>query len=129
MKQVFRNTEKVLILLNMICIFEVSAQCNKGNQELKDNQGEEVVAQDPTATSNTGVQAASDPNEIIGLDGYNAPESADTLRWVSAMQTLAYTVYFENDADLAIAAARKVSVTLPLHEKLNSATFKEDKQL
>ena len=64
-----------------------------------------------------------DPNEIIGLDGYDVPESTDTLRWVSATQTLAYTVYFENDADLAMAAARKVSVTVPLHEKLNFATF------
>ena len=64
-----------------------------------------------------------DPNEIIGLDGYDVPESTDTLRWVSATQSLAYTVYFENDADLAMAAARKVSVTVPLHEKLNFATF------
>ena len=64
-----------------------------------------------------------DPNEIIGLDGYDATGSADTFRWVSATQSLAYTVYFENDADLAMAAARKVSVTVPLHEKLNFATF------
>lgn len=63
------------------------------------------------------------PNEIIGLDGYDAAGSTDTLRWVSATQSLAYTVYFENDADLAMAAASKVTITVPLHKKLNFATF------
>jgi len=48
------------------------------------------------------------PNEIVGLIGYDAVESAGTFRWVSATQTLAYTVYFENDADFATAAASKI---------------------
>ena len=64
-----------------------------------------------------------DPNEIIGLEGYNAPESVDTFRWVAATQSLSYTIYFENDPELAMAAASKVAITLPLHEKLNHATF------
>ena len=64
-----------------------------------------------------------DPNEIIGLDGYDAAGSTDTLRWVSATQSLTYTIYFENDAELAMAAASKVTITVPLHKKLNYATF------
>lgn len=56
-------------------------------------------------------EAPIDPNEIIGLIGYDAVGSADTFRWVSATQTLAYIGYFENDADFAIAAANKAMVT------------------
>ena len=76
--------------------------------------------------SNTAVirsEAPVDPNEIIGLEGYDAEESEDTLRWVSATQSLAYTIYFENDPALATASASKVTITLPLHEKLNYGTF------
>ena len=64
-----------------------------------------------------------DPNEIIGLDGFDVAGSVDTFRWVSATQTLAYTVYFENDADFATAAASKVTINVPLHPKLNYATL------
>ena len=77
---------------------------------------------EPVDSTDVPIVNPVDPNEIIGLEGYNAPESTDTLRWVSATQTLAYTVYFENDAELAMAAS-KVSITMPLHEKLNFATF------
>lgn len=108
MKGVFRNIVVVLILLSIGYASEVSAQCYRGNQNPYENQGRDEVSLDPTATSNTGVQAAADPNEIIGLDGFNAPESADTLWWVSPTQSLAYTVYFENDAELAMAAASKI---------------------
>ena len=76
--------------------------------------------------SNTAVIQSTqpmDPNEIIGLEGYDAPESMDTLRWVAATQSLAYTIYFENDPELAMAAASKVTITLPVHPKLNYATF------
>lgn len=105
MKGVFRNVVVVLILLSIGYASEVSAQCYRGNQNPYENQGRDEVSLDPTATSNTGVQAAADPNEIIGFDGYDEVGNKDTFRWVSPTQSLAYTVYFENDADLAMAAA------------------------
>ena len=77
----------------------------------------------PSATVTILSTQPIDPNEIIGLEGYDAEGSEDTLRWVSATQSLAYTIYFENDPDLATAAASKVTITLPLHEKLNYGTF------
>lgn len=86
------------------------------------NTGKKYVGSE-VANKDIGSEAPRDPNEIIGLEGYNAPESTDTLRWVSATQSLAYTIYFENDAELAMAAASKVTITVPLHDKLNYATF------
>jgi len=58
-----------------------------------------------------------DPNEIVGIDGYDAMGRTDTFRWVSATQSLAYTIYFENNAELAMAAASKVTITVPLHKR------------
>ena len=77
----------------------------------------------PFSESATQSTQPPDSNEIIGLEGYNALECTDTLRWVAATQSLAYTIYFENDAELAMAAASKVTITVPLHEKFNYATF------
>ncbi len=71
-KIVFRNLVMLLILLSIGYASEVSAQCYRGDQKPHENQGRDEVLQDPTAISNTGVQASSDPNEIIGLDGYDA---------------------------------------------------------
>ena len=98
------------------------SKCAGGCQNLSE---EKVSKTDKTAIDSVIFPSVQpwDPNEIIGLDGYNAPGSTDTLRWVSATQTLSYTVYFENDAELAMAAASKVTVNVPLHEKLNFATF------
>jgi hypothetical protein len=97
--------------------------CNGGDCNLFNNQSIKRTDTSPSSESNTISYRPIDPNEIVGLDGYNAPESTDTLRWVSATQSLAYTIYFENDAELAMAAASKVAITVPLHEKLNYATF------
>ena len=97
--------------------------CNGGNNNPpRDNPNPHP---DPKPADSASVRSEQpvDPNEIIGLEGYNAPESTDTLRWVSATQSLAYTIYFENDAELAMAAASKVTITVPLHDKLNYATF------
>lgn len=74
-------------------------------------------------------EAPADPNEIIGLEGYDVAGSVDTFRWVSAAQSLAYTIYFENDAELAMAAASKVAITVPLHEKLNYAILGKGRRL
>lgn len=117
-KIVFIKIVMILILLNMVCISEVSAQCYRGDQKQHTTTGTEVGS-DVVATSTTQSYQPQDPNKIVGLDGYDELGSTDTLRWVSAAQTLAYTVYFENDPDLAAATASKVTSTLPLHEKLN----------
>ncbi|MBO7586934.1 MAG: fibrobacter succinogenes major paralogous domain-containing protein, partial [Bacteroidales bacterium] len=76
--------------------------------------------------SNTAVIQSTrpmDPNEIIGMEGYDAEGSEDTMRWVSATQRLAYTVYFENDSALATAAAQKITIHVPVDEKMDYATF------
>ena len=62
-----------------------------------------------------------DPNEIIGTKGYDT--LGDTLQWVAATTMLPYTIYFENDAELATAAAQKVEIRCPLHPKADISTF------
>lgn len=126
------KTKKKLILLFLllqgVCIAGF-AQSGLGINPCNGGDPNPIIPPTPTpdtisiASASIRVEQPVDPNEIIGLDGFNASESTDTLRWVSATQSLAYTVYFENDADLAMAAARKVSVAVPLHEKLVLATF------
>ena len=122
----FMKNNKILmvliLLLQGICSVGYAQKCNQGQQELMNNTGKKYVGSE-VANKDIGSEASRDPNEIIGLDGYNAPESTDTLRWVSATQSLTYTIYFENDAELAMAAASKVTITVPLHDKLNYATF------
>ena len=55
-----------------------------------------------------------DPNEIIGPVGY------DTVRkWVSIKATMPFKILFENDPEFATAPAQRVSVYLPIPEKLN----------
>ena len=98
-------------------------QCNGGDHKPFLDQMYRNTDSLPSSESTTQSTQPCDPNEIIGLEGYNAPESTDTLRWVSATQSLAYTIYFENDPELAMAAASKVTINVPLHEKLNYATF------
>ena len=90
---------------------------------LEYSQGIYRIEHNPSNTAVIQSTQPVDPNEIIGLEGYNAPESEDTLRWVAATQSLAYTIYFENDPELAMAAASKVTITMPVHPKLNYATF------
>ena len=45
----------------------------------------------------------------------------DTVRWVSASQSLPYTIYFENDQEQATAAAQVVTVRFKLHPLMNMA--------
>lgn len=55
----------------------------------------------------------ADPNEITGPIGYDGP------RWVSVNDNLGFTVYFENDPDLATAPAQVVDIRLPIDPELN----------
>lgn len=75
----------------------------------------------PTGNSPTlsiPVPRAVDPNEIIGPAGY------DSLKWVSGKQTLQYKILFENDPDFATAPAQNIRIELPIHAKLNPASFR-----
>lgn len=76
---------------------------------------------EPADSTDVDVQNPSDPNEIIGTKGYDA--LGDTLQWVAATTSLPYTIYFENDPELATAAAQKVEVRHRLHAKADISTF------
>lgn len=106
------NIKIFVFLVFMLVLYQESMSqiitCNQGQQNRTENQGRDVVSQDYTATSNTGVQASSDPNKIIGLIVYDVVGSTDTFRWVSATQTLAYTISFEIGA--ALTTGSKVTV-------------------
>lgn len=92
-----------ILVLIVLCELSIYGQCYRGDQKQHATTGTKVKGK-VVATSTTQSYWSIDPNEIVGLEGYDAPESTDTLRWVSATQSLAYTVYFENDAELAMAA-------------------------
>ena len=119
----------LILLLQGICCASIAqpgtgtTKCNGGDRKQFNNQSIKRADTSPSSESNTISYRPVDPNEIIGLDGYNDPGSMDTMRWVSATQSLAYTIYFENDADLAMAAASKVTINVPLSPKLNYATL------
>ena len=75
----------------------------------------------PSGKVSIPVSAPMDPNEIVGTKGYDA--LGDTVQWVAATQSLPYTIYFENDPDMATAAAQKVEIRCPLHAKADLSTF------
>jgi len=66
----------------------------------------------------TPTVGSCDPNEIDGPDGYG-PEN-----FVARDQRLPYTIYFENDAKLASAAAQKVTIRQKADPDLNANSFR-----
>lgn len=94
--------------------------CGQGYQDTIQSKKDEV---DPKwcVLKEVPNQNAGDPNEIIGTRGYDA--LGDTLQWVAATTSLPYTIYFENDSELATAAAQKVEVRHRLHAKADISTF------
>lgn len=62
------------------------------------------------------VIASNDPNEIIG------PAGEPDKRWVSVKDRLPYTVTYENDKT-ATAPAKYVKVVVPVHNKMDAASF------
>ncbi len=66
-----------------------------------------------------GLQCSQDPNEIKGPEGYN-----EDLRFVAATDKMNYTIGFENDPDFATAPATRVSITYPVPEGQNIASFR-----
>ncbi|MCR4826568.1 MAG: hypothetical protein K5882_06410 [Bacteroidales bacterium] len=112
------NNNRILLLLIIalqgICFVSIAqttkdiTPCNEGNCKPFQLKHSVHTDSNPCAIGKCKVFFSFDPNEIVGLDGYDVVGSADTFRWVSATQSLAYTVYFENDAELAMAAASKI---------------------
>lgn len=111
----------VLILVSSDKI-KAQVQCYQGNQELSDEQ-RQTLDEMAAAGIDIEVLRSSDPNEIIGTSGYLAIIGEDTIHWVSATQSLPYTIYFENDPDFATAAAQRVEVRHQIHVLGNLATF------
>lgn len=62
--------------------------------------------------------SAGDPNEIAGPPGYQ-PD-----RWVSANDTMMYTIYYENDPEIATAPAKLVYITQPVDSNLQAFSFR-----
>ena len=75
----------------------------------------------PSDETDIPVFTPLDPNEIVGTRGYDT--LGDTLQWVAATASLPCTIYFENDPELATAAAQKVEVRHRLHAKADISTF------
>ena len=96
--------------------------CYQGYQDL-DEELQKMLEELEAAGVDISVYFPRDPNEIRGTVGYDNPNSGDTLQWVSAEQSLPYTIYFENDPELATAAAQRVEVRHPFHSLGNLATF------
>lgn len=123
---------RILLVLLLLALFyePIQAQrrlfgwveCYQGYQE-REAEKQRMLDEMAAAGIDIDVKAPSDPNEIRGTDGYNNPNSVDTLRWVSAEQSLPYTIYFENDPNFATAAAQRVEIRHQIHPLGNLATF------
>ena len=66
----------------------------------------------------TRVQAPCDPNDILGPDGYGAEG------WISGVQSLPYTIRFENDPEKAQAPAQVVRINHPLDPDVDARSFR-----
>ncbi|MEN5036762.1 calcium-binding protein [Pseudomonas sp. TWI929] len=71
----------------------------------------------PETTNTIQIVAPSDPNDILGPDGYGEQH------WVSSRDTLPYTIRFENQPT-ATAPARLVTITLELDSDIGINSFR-----
>ena len=119
----------IMVLIGLLLTIADKGYCQSNNGEVGCQQGQQnemtpkgnVIGSNPETESQTSVYNPFDPNEIIGTKGYDA--LGDTLQWVAATASLPYTIYFENDPELATAAAQKVEVRHRLHAKADISTF------
>jgi subtilase family serine protease len=65
-----------------------------------------------------GIKITVDPNEITGFPGYGYEN------WISKNQPLAYSIYFENDPELATAPAQEISIRQQLDSDLDIRSFR-----
>jgi len=94
----------VFVLMSLYDLSMISQNYNNGF--LKENMSNtEDVHQVSYANKDISNNAGSDSIKNIGTRDYNA--LGDTLQWVAATASLPYTIYFENDPELATAAAKK----------------------
>ena len=120
--------KKLVIFIVLFCGLNASifAQCPiDGGDEGGGPTGGAAPIPDPNPHGGGEIDVTQpvDPNEIIGPTGYDVAGTIDLMRWLSATQRLSYTVYFENDPELATAAAQRVEVRHKLHGKANYASF------
>lgn len=120
------KTKSFIALLTLFMAVSIRANCQLSKpictQGLQDEFSEVInVISDLIASYKGEVLVPSDPNEIIGTRGYD--NLGGTLQWVAATASLPYTIYFENDPELATAAAQKVEVRHRLHAKADISTF------
>ncbi len=113
-----------VLILTTLCMFSQNSNtvdpCSQGSCQPTDTIPSKPDPY-PSDSTDIPVQVPVDPNEIIGTKGYDA--LGDTLQWVAATASLPYTIYFENDPELATAAAQKVEVRHRLHAKADISTF------
>ena len=113
-----------VLLLSFLGHVNLFAQnCPSGDQEGPTGGAAPITDPNPHGGGEIDVTQPVDPNEIIGPTGYDIAGTIDLMRWVSATQRLTYTIYFENDPELATAAAQRVEVRHKLHGKANYASF------
>jgi len=113
------------IVLSLFLLYnnEILAQtdCNPCKQGDKDKK-EKPKTPTPLGEHNATVNASCDPNEIVGVMGYDA-SATDSLHWITSAQTLSYTIRFENEPTFATAAAIKVEVRLPIDANMDASTI------
>ncbi|WP_168215735.1 CARDB domain-containing protein [Roseimaritima ulvae] len=74
--------------------------------------------QEPPHSPTVTFPRSFDPNDILG------PEGVGDERWVSVVDTLNYTVRFENDPEAANAPAQVVRITQTLDSDVDARTFR-----
>lgn len=89
-------------------------------QDANDREGNILTVFFNMATSSicTPVVNSRDPNDIVGPSGYGP------LKMVSKNQALSYRVNFENDSNIATAAAQVVSIKVKIPEKFDISSFR-----
>lgn len=94
--------------LTMNSTFITFHAVNKAGKELTDRR---IIYRSKICLSN-------DPNEIYGPAGYGEE------KMIAATDRIDYKILFENDPELATAAAARVKVTCPLHENADPTTIR-----
>ena len=73
---------------------------------------------DPDDDDDINRPTSVDPNDILGPDGFGEAQ------WITASETLDYTIRFENDPIFATAPAQVVRITQTLDPDLDPRTFR-----
>ena len=103
-------------MLAVFSNYTFAQKCNQGNQD-PPKLPCDTCPPLPGDSTDTPVVYPKDPNEIIGVKGY------DSLQWVKVTEQLSYTIYFENYPDFATAPAQKVEVRFAFDEKADMYSF------